>query len=121
MTDDEDDESLSLHDQFYRETISNLEDRKRLERVRTTAAHIEVDFERSGPLALYIKSRRGEAAEALRVLVESDPRDAVRIAQAQSTVHEYLRACDWVEAHIEAAAEADREIREGLDGEHEQD
>lgn len=109
--DDEYAGSEDLVNQFFSDSLGDLERRRRLERTGRLAAEIEIDLEESGPLGLYVKSRREEAAEAMRVLAAIDPRDAITITDAQATVREYLRVCDWVAARMEEAVEAEREIK----------
>lgn len=105
-----DDEDPSLEQQFFDDQLGELERRKLLEGVGRIAAEVTVDLTDGGPLSRYVKSRRLEAAEALRALVETDPRDAIGVATAQATVREYLRVCSWVSARIDEGAEAERII-----------
>lgn len=111
------DDDVGLEGQFFQSQLGELERRRLLERTGRLAAHIEIDLESSGPLSEYVKSRRLEAGEALRMLTDIDPRDAISITTAQGVVREYLRVCEWVSARIEDAAEADRIIKREYDGE----
>lgn len=112
--------SEDLLDSLYDASLRDLEERQALERAGRVAANIEIDLEQGGPLGLYIKSRRQEASEALRVLAEVDPRDAVSVAMAQSVVREYLRAVNWVAAKIEESEAADEIIKRDYGNDDEQ-
>lgn len=98
----------TLEEEFFDEELSNIERRKALESAERVAADIEHDLNISGPLALYVQSRKREASESLRVLVNLDPSDAVAVAMAQQSVKEYLRAIDWIYKSVEAARDAAR-------------
>lgn len=117
---DEEGRSFDLAGEFFRDTLAGLEQRKLLERAGRRAAEITIDIEQNGPLGQYVASRRGEAQEALRMLVDLDPKDAVSIVMAQSAVREFLRACEWISARMDEAAEAQHIIERDFDNEHEQ-
>ena len=111
-----------LEEAFFDEGLGDLERRRALERAGRVGADIEIDLQDKGPLFSYVQARRHEAAEALRILVSADPKDAVGIAVAQMTVMEYLRACDWIGKQIERADEAERIIKgEYQDGDERND
>ncbi len=96
---------------LFDSSLRDLEERQALERANRLAANIEIDIEQNGPLGQYIKFRRQDACEALKVLAEIDPKDAVSVALAQSVVREYLRAVSWVSASIEESEAADEIIK----------
>lgn len=111
-------------DLFFADTLAELEGqelRKYLEHKGYIAAELQIDFERQGAMYRYARSRRIEAAEAMRMLVDSDPRDAVRIAQMQAQVQEYLRIVIHVRAIEQEAVEADKQIREQFGDDHDTD
>lgn len=105
----------TLEEEFFDDELSNIERRSALERAERVAADIEQDLSATGPLALYVQSRRQEAAESLRVLVNIDPKDAVAVAEAQQSVKEYLRALDWIYRSMEAAEDAARAKSEDVE------
>jgi hypothetical protein len=100
-----------IEETFLQENLSELERRQALQRIKRRTVDIERDLAAQGPLKSYLDSRREEAKEALRILVDIDPNDAVRIVQAQSSVREYLRVVDWIAGHIDDAEVADDELR----------
>lgn len=104
--------SMLIGDEIFEDSISAMERSRLLQKAGQDAADIINDVEADGPLSQYVKARRLEAAEALRVLAEIDPESAVQIATAQASVREYLRVCEWVHQRLEAADEAEREIKE---------
>lgn len=110
-----DDEEEGLDGAFFRDNLSEMEERAILERVGRVAAEITIDIEDQGPLGLYVASRRNEAAEALRVLTKIDPTNAVAIAMAQSTVGEFLRVCEWIAARMDDAQHAQERIKREYD------
>lgn len=97
---------------FFEDGLSDIQRRHALARITRVAADIQLDLESKGPLALYVKARQQEAAEALRVLVDIDPSNAIGISQAQSTVKEFLRACEWIGGWMEQSEAADAAIKE---------
>lgn len=111
-----DEQDQSLEEQFFGDQLGELERRKLLEEAGRVAAEIAIDLTESGPLGRYVQSRRLEAAEALRLLVDADPRDAIAIMSAQSTVREYLRVCSWVSARIDDGDEAGKIIERDYHG-----
>lgn len=111
----EQDDLMDAEASFFADGMSDIERRKWLERTGRIAAEIEIDLETGGPLGLYAKSRRNEAMEALRILADIDPRDAIAIAEAQAIVREYLRVFAWVAAKIEEAAQATETIKRDYD------
>lgn len=115
-----DDAAMFLQDEFFEGELSELERRRRLERDGRVAADIEIDLQDKGPLYLYVKERRAAAAAALQRLVDTDPRDATGIATTQAEVMEYLRACDWIHARIEAAEQAEEIIKEEYGDNHDE-
>lgn len=106
------DDFTNLSESFFEDSLTDIQRRHALARVTRVAADIQLDLESKGPLALYVKARQGEAAEALRVLVGIDPTNAVGVAQAQATVTEYLRVCDWIGGWMEQGEAADATIKE---------
>jgi hypothetical protein len=108
---DEEQEALS-DDEFFDSGLRDLERRRELEMQSRLGTDIQADLRESGPLYLYVLSRRKEAAEALRVLVTIDPADARAIQAAQAEVHEYLRVFEWVHLRAQDAEHADATINE---------
>lgn len=108
--DDGDGQPNDLIHNFFDESLSDLERKELLQRTTREAAEIEIDLANGGPLASYIRSRRGEAKEALRVLVTTNPKDGVSIAMAQSQIAEYLRAIGWMIARLDEGEAADQLI-----------
>lgn len=107
-------------DQFIDERLADYERRAELERAGTLGAAIEYELIEGGPLKLYLEARREEAADAIKELITADPRDAVAIAQAQATVHEYVKAAQWIAGRMEAADQAEQTIKREYDR-HDQD
>jgi hypothetical protein len=105
---------MSLADQieenFFDENLHDVERRQALQRIKRKSVDIERDFAAQGPLKGYLDSRREEAKEALRILVDIEPTDAVRIVQAQSSVREYLRVVDWIASSLDEAVQAEAEL-----------
>lgn len=101
---------------FFDENLSDLERKQALHRLKRETVDIERDFAATGPLKSYLDSRREEAKEALRILVDLDPRDGVRIAQAQSSVREYLRVVDWIAGRLDEAVAAEAELTDDQTG-----
>jgi hypothetical protein len=99
-----------IEETFFDENLGDLERKALLHRTKREVAAIERDFAEHGPLKSYLDSRREEAKEALRILVDIDPQDAVRIVQAQSSVREYLRVVDWIASSIDRAEAAEAEL-----------
>lgn len=108
----EDDDFAMPGAQFFEDGLADIQRRHALARITRVAADIQLDLETKGPLALYVKAREREAAEALRVLVGIEPTNAIGIAQAQATVNEYLRACEWIGGWMEQSEAADAAIKE---------
>ena len=119
MSDDVNNSPESLVERYFDETLGDLERKSLLERVGREAAEIEIDLAAGGPLAAYIRSRREDAKEALRVLVTTNPKDGVSIALAQASVNEYLRVIQWIAARASEAEDAERIIADeyGRNGE----
>lgn len=97
-------------DGFIEERLADYEQRAELERAGRLGAAVEYELIEGGPLKLYLEARRQEAADAIKELITADPRDAVAIAQAQATVHEYVKAAQWIAGRIEAADHAQEQI-----------
>lgn len=98
-------------DGFIEERLVDYERRAELERAGMLGAVIEYELIEGGPLKLYLETRRSEAADAIKDLITADPRDAVAIAQAQATVHEYVKAAQWIAGRMEDADQAEETIK----------
>lgn len=97
---------------FADRVLGELEDKALLEACGRYAAEIEIDWADRGPLRRYAETRKREAAAALRALVAADPRDPVAIVTHQSVVNEYLRLQQHIAETLEAAAQAEEQIKE---------
>lgn len=96
-------------DQLFNE---ELQRRHELERITQEGAEVIVELQTRGPLYLYVMSRRDQAQDALRQLVEIDPKDAPGIAVLQVRVSEYIAACNWIHLTLAKTEEADNIIRQ---------
>lgn len=106
-------------DEFFQEELDHrIEEAQRRAELAADcriAAHIIDEFDRHGPLALYLKARREEAVLALRELtvcncLTEDGRMAIVLHQR--TVNDYVHACEWVRERLIAARNADAKIAE---------
>lgn len=100
---DTEDDVPNLDGDFFDEAITDFENRQKLERLGAKAAEIQIDLSDKGPLYHYFQSRRSHASDALRQLVNADPRDGVSIALLQAGVREYLSVCDHIVASLRDA------------------
>lgn len=108
-----DDEAGQFHeDGLYDEALGHLEAKHALESATRIGAAIEIDLQDRGPLYLYVMARRKAAMGAMKSLIEIDPSNGIEIAAAQAAVREYVMACGWIRAQLDAAGQADEMIKE---------
>jgi hypothetical protein len=97
--------------------VDELERRRELDHVTSAGAEVVFDLQQRGPLYRYVLSRRVKAKDALKRLIDLDPKDGAGIATAQAEVREYIDACNWIARTFNDAKAADDVIRLEAEGE----
>lgn len=104
-------------DEFFDDGLATLEERRRMERIRADGARVEVDMAEDTSLRRYVDARRKAAILALEEIVSVDPASALRVAELQHSVAEYLNVRAWVRGEIEKSVRADEIIQRDFRGE----
>lgn len=113
----ENDDLERIEDDFYDDGLADIEEtaaerRRKYQRQVREAKDMVAAIENDGPLGKYLRFRRNIARQALQVLVDTPPEQAVRIAAAQAEIREFLRVGEWVLSELSAADMAEQEINE---------
>lgn len=112
-----DDFDNDIDGNIFSDSLTALEERRSLERIRADGARVEVDMAEDTSLRRYVNSRRDEATTALEGLAVVDPHDAIGVARLQHVVAEYLNVRDWIRGEIDQSIQADEQLQRDYRGE----